>query len=164
MKRFFCMCLLGMFPLGVVAEEAPATVTLKSLSARVAADLAMAALKDCDKKGYKTAVAVVGRDGNLLAFVRDPLAGPHTIDVSYQKGYAAASFQTPTLQMSELRFLSHAPRVLIAGGAVPISIGGEFYGSVSVAGAPPRKVQGDIDDECARAGIEAVRETIEFAE
>lgn len=147
-----------------LAAQEPVSVSVRSLNSHLAVQMAMAALKSCTAKGYKTAVAVVDRGGNLLAFVRDPLAGPHTIDVSYQKAYAAASFQTATLEMRDLSMLSHAPRVLVAGGGLPISIAGEFYGGLAVAGAPPRKVQGDIDAECAQAGIDAITETLEFAQ
>lgn len=31
-------------------------------------------------------------------------------------------------------------------------------------GAPAEKISGDVDDACARAGIDAIREDIEFAE
>jgi uncharacterized protein GlcG (DUF336 family) len=35
---------------------------------------------------------------------------------------------------------------------------------VGISGAPAKKISGDVDDECARAGIEAIREAIEFSE
>ncbi len=160
----YWMAVLALLPLWAQAEDQAVTVTVRSLTTQVANDMALAALADCDKKGYKTAVAVVGRDGHMLAFVRDPLAGPHTVDVSYEKAYAAASFQSPTLEMREMEPLNFAPRVMLVGGGVPIDIGGNFYGAIGVSGAPPRKVLGDIDDECARAGIDALREVIEFAQ
>ena len=72
--------------------------------------------------------------------------------------------QERLLEMREMEPLNFAPRVMLVGGGVPINIGGNFYGAIGVSGAPPRKVLGDIDDECARAGIDAVREAIEFAE
>jgi uncharacterized protein GlcG (DUF336 family) len=56
------------------------------------------------------------------------------------------------------------PDALIFGGGLPINIGGYFYGGVGVSGAPEKKEPGDIDDECAKAGIEAVAEEIELGE
>ena len=47
---------------------------------------------------------------------------------------------------------------------MPINIGGYFYGGVGVAGAPEEKTPGDVDDECAAAGIAAVAEEIEFGD
>lgn len=145
------------------AEENP-VVTTKSLSLLAANRMAVAAAQACEAMGYKVGVAVVDRGGNLLAFVRDPLAGPHTIDVATQKAYASASFQTPTLAMGDMAMLNHAPRVLLVGGGVPVEIGGVFYGGIGVSGAPRREVAGDVDDDCARAGIEAIRTEIEFAQ
>ncbi len=139
-------------------------VTTKSLSLDAANRMAVAAAGACEEMGYTVGVAVVDRGGNLQAFVRDPLAGPHTIDVAIQKAYASASFQTPTLAMGDMATLNHAPRVLLVGGGVPIEIGGVFYGGIGVSGAPRREVAGDVDDDCARAGIEAVRADIEFTQ
>ena len=146
-----------------VADDA-LVVTTQSLSLTAANRMAVAAAGACEKRGYTVGVAVVDRGGNLQAFVRDPLAGPHTIDVAIQKAYAAASFQTPTLAMGDMPTLNHAPRVLLVGGGVPVEVGGVFYGGIGVSGAPRREVAGDVDDECARAGIEAVRADIEFTQ
>ena len=146
------------------ASAGELVVTTKSLSLDAANRMAVAAAEACEKMGYTVGVAVVDRGGNLQAFVRDPLAGPHTIDVAIQKAYASASFQTPTLAMGDMPTLNHAPRVLLVGGGVPVEIGGVFYGGIGVSGAPRREIAGDVDDECARAGIEAVRADIEFTQ
>jgi len=37
-----------------------------------------------------------------------------------------------------------------------------MYGPVGISGAPREKIAGNIDHECTLAGIEAVREEIEF--
>lgn len=139
-------------------------VTLQGLSLETANRMAVAAAEACAEMGYTVGVAVVDRGGNLQAFVRDPLAGPHTIDVAIQKAYTANSFQTPTLAMGDMAALNHAPRVLLIGGGVPVEAGGLHLGGIGVSGALRRKVTGDVDDECARAGIEAVRTDIEFAQ
>lgn len=148
------------------AGEAEPFVTTRVLSLDAANRLALGAADACGKRGYQVAVAVVDRSGGLLAFARDPLAGSHTIDVSIGKAYAAASFQTSTTQMQEPRFagLRSAPKVMLVGGGLPVRIGGHIYGAVGVSGAPAQKTTGDIDQECAQAGIEAIRESIEFAQ
>ncbi|MDH5183127.1 MAG: heme-binding protein [Gammaproteobacteria bacterium] len=140
------------------------TVTTKSLSMHLANQLAVAASDTCTKQGYQVAVAVVDRSGNLLAFARDPLSGHHTIAVSQGKAYTAATFQSRTLTMQDNQQLRGAPGVLLIGGGVPIRIGGNFYGAVGVSGAPAKKVTGDVDEGCANAGIDAIREAVEFAE
>lgn len=63
-----------------------------------------------------------------------------------------------------LEHLKNAPGFLLLGAGVPVQIGGHFYGAIGVSGAPAEKISGDVDDACARAGIDAIREDIEFAE
>lgn len=140
------------------------TVSTKSLSMMLANQLAVSAANACHKQGYQVAVAVVDRSGNLLAFVRDPLSGHHTIAVSQGKAYTAATFQSRTLTMQDNQQLRGAPGVLLIGGGVPIRIGGHFYGAVGVSGAPAKKITGDVDEGCANKGIRAIREAVEFAD
>lgn len=167
MKRILAAALCAgplSLPSGTAGAADELVVTTKSLSLTAANRMVVAAADACASMGYKVGVALVDRGGNLQAFVRDPLAGAHTVDVATQKAYAAASFQTATLEMGEQVMLNHAPRVLLVGGGVPIEIGGVFYGGIGVSGAPGRERQGDVDDECARAGIDAMRADIEFTQ
>jgi uncharacterized protein GlcG (DUF336 family) len=143
------------------AEE-PVQVTIRSLSAPIASQLANAAYADCTARGFQVAVAVVARDGSLLAFVRNPLAGPHTIEVSQRKAYTSATFKAPTTQLMGREFMRDIPGALLIGGGLPINVGGYFYGAVGVSGAPTEKKPGDVDDACAEAGIQAVSEDIEM--
>ena len=143
------------------AEDKP-YVTLRSLTAPLATQLALAAYEDCTAKGYHVAAAVVGRDGRLLAMVRSPLSGVHTIKVSEGKAFTAATFRAATTQLMGRDFMRDIPGALIWGGGLPINIGGYFYGGVGVAGAPEKENPGDVDDECAAAGIAAVAEEIEL--
>lgn len=149
---------------GAVSAEEKGYVQTRSLSMGLAAKLALEAAMDCTGKGYQVAVAVVDRTGNLLALVRNPLAGHHTIEVSQRKAYTAATYQTPTSALRESQHLRFTPNVILLGGGLPILVGGQFYGAVAVSGAPARKVAGDEDEACARTGIEKIRETLEFAD
>lgn len=103
--------------------------------------------------------AVVGRDGNLIAFLRNPLSDPHTVDVSIHKATSSASLQASTSSMKSRTDLNYAPGILLIVGGVPMSIGGNFYGGAAVAGADP-----EIDEKCVETGIKAVQETLEFSE
>ena len=102
---------------------------------------------------------MVGRDGNLLAFLRNPLSGPHTVLVSQRKAFSAATLQAPTSAMKSRPDLRFAPGILLIVGGVPISVAGKFYGGAAVAGAEP-----EIDEKCAQAGVAAVQEILEFAD
>jgi len=141
---------------------APASVQIRSLSFETAQRLALGAAQACRRQGFQVAAAVVDRSGRLLAFARDPLAGAHTIAVSQAKAYSAATFQTPTSQMAVRESLRAAPGVLLVGGGLPVRVGGYFYGAVGVSGAPAERRTGDRDEACARAGIDTVREALEF--
>ena len=139
-------------------------VTTRVLTAATANQVAVIAEQTCRKKGYQVSVAVVDRYGNLLAFIRDPLSGAHTINVSQSKAYTAATFQGATIELAErLKFLKDTPGISLVGGGVPIRVAGYMYVAVGISGAPREKIPGDIDDACARAGIDAVRDALEFA-
>ena len=144
---------------GVIAAEEPAIFELRALSPRVAHDIVLAAVQDCTRRGYKVSASVVDRNGNLAAFLRNPLSGPHTVKVSQRKAFTAATTQMSTAQLSSRPDLNFAPDMLLIVGGLPISFNGHFYGGVAVAGATP-----EIDEVCAKAGIEAVSDTMNFVE
>ncbi|KPK38374.1 MAG: hypothetical protein AMJ69_08525 [Gammaproteobacteria bacterium SG8_47] len=162
--RLFAATLLAALGAAVPAQAEQAWVGTRVLSFELAQRLAVEAAQACRKQGYQVAVAVVDRSGTLLAFARDPLAGPHTVAVSQGKAYAAATFQTPTTEMMDNEHLRHAPDVLLIGGGLPVRVAGHMYGAVGVSGAPAQKRTGDVDEACAQAGIDAIRESLEFAE
>lgn len=159
-RRLYSIILLLFGPFSVAnAFELPPMVLLESLSPNVANKIVVASVAECSKRGYKVSAAVVGRDGNLMAFLRDPYAGPHTILVSQRKAYSAATLQARTSQMKSRPDLNFAPGILLIVGGVPIKFNGRFYGGVAVAGARP-----EIDEQCADAGIEAIKDIMEFVE
>ncbi|MBL4690646.1 MAG: heme-binding protein [Rhodospirillales bacterium] len=141
------------------AEGEKPFMPLRFLSPELATQAVAAAVGDCTKRGYKVSAAVVDRAGNLAAFLRNPLSGPHTIKVAQRKAFSSATLQAPTSQMSSRADLSFAPGILLIVGGVPINVGGNFYGGVAVAGAEPK-----IDEECAQTGVDAITETLEFAD
>lgn len=165
MKKTPLALLAGLLAATAMAEQ-QAFVTTRTLSLASAVQLANTTVESCRQKGYQIAVAVTDRSGNPLVLLRDPLAGHHTIEVARRKAYSAATFQAPTLELQGGRMgaLQHTENVLLIGGGVPIRVAGHVYGAVGVSGAPAEKVMGDIDDQCARDGIAAIAEALEFAE
>ena len=142
-----------------------ALVTYKSLSPELALDLARAALGECRKRGYQAAVAVVDRFGVTQVMLRDRFAGAHTPATAAGKAWTAASFRTNTTELvaTTQPGMPHAglrnlPGAVILGGGLVIEAGGSLVGAVGVSGAPG----GDADDACAKAGIEAVRDKLDF--
>ena len=151
--------------LSTPARAQDALVTFKSLSPELALNLARAALADCQKRGYQVAVAVVDRFGVTQVILRDRFAGPHTPATAAGKGWTAVSFRTNTLELAAASkegmpqsAVRQLPGAVILGGGVMIEAGGSLVGGVGVSGAPG----GEADEACAKAGIEAVRDKLEF--
>lgn len=157
---------LALLLLGAASARAQdALVTYKSISPDAALELARAALGECRKRGYQAAVAVSDRSGIPLVMLRDRFAGAHTGRTAVDKAWTAVTFRTnttdlvaasqPGMPQAGLRQL---PRAVILGGGVVIEAQGSLVGAVGVSGAPG----GDADDACAKAGIEAVRDKLDF--
>ena len=146
-------------PFYLFSIEKEPTVHLRLLNSQIAHEIVSAAVEDCTQKGYLVSAAVVDRNGNLVAFLRNPLSSPHTIKVSQRKAFSSATLRAKTSEMSFRRDLNFAPDILLIVGGIPIQFVGNFYGGVAVAGAKP-----EIDEQCAQAGIEAVSEIMEFAD
>ena len=139
-------------------------VSMRALTPEMANKVAVSAAQACRKQGYQVAVAVVDRAGNLLAFLRDPLSGAHTIAVSQRKAYTSATYQVASGEMLGNQEMRFTPGVILLRGGLPIRVAGQFYGAVGVSGAPAKKKVGDADEECAQAGINAIKDALEFAE
>jgi uncharacterized protein GlcG (DUF336 family) len=145
------------------AEEA--LVTYKSLSPELALDLARAALADCRKRGFQVTVAVVDRFGITQVLLRDRFAGPHTLSTATGKAWTAVSFRTSTAELNAMSQpgsiqagIRNLPGAVIIGGGLTVEAGGSLLGAVGVSGAPG----GDADEACAKAGIDAVRDRLDF--
>lgn len=167
MEKVLLSTLLSLTVAALAMAETPPVVRIPTLSAPMAMELARATYDDCAARGFRVAVAVVGRDGRLVAFLRNPDAGPHTIETARGKAYSANTFRAPTtnLQAGENRVLMRdIPGALLIGGGLPINLGGFHYGAVGVSGAPSEKTPGDIDDACALTGIEAIADEVEMAD
>jgi len=140
-------------------------VTYKMLSPEIALDSARAALAECRKRGYQVAVAVVDRFGVTQVMLRDRFAGAHTPATAAGKAWTAASFRTDTSALMAISQpgmpqagLRNLPGAVILGGGMIIEGGGSMVGALGVSGAPG----GDADDACAKAGIEAIRDRLDF--
>jgi len=157
--------LAAIFACAPVAYGQDATVAFRALTPETALSAAQAALMKCRNSGWQVAVAVVDRAGITQVLLRDRFAGAHTPYTAAGKAWTAASFRTETGALSRLSQpgepqsgIRHLPGVVAIGGGMPIEAQGSILGAIGVSGAP----SGDSDDRCASAGIEAIRERIEF--
>jgi uncharacterized protein GlcG (DUF336 family) len=136
-----------------------------SLTPDAALKAARAALETCRKNGHQAAVSVNDRAGNALVMLRDRFAGPHTVDTAINKAYTAVTFKLDTTNFARYTqageaasAVRHLPRVVAIGGGIPIESAGSIVGSIGVSGAPG----GDADEVCAKAGIAAIRDDLDF--
>jgi uncharacterized protein GlcG (DUF336 family) len=159
---------VGFVLLALVAgptQAQDATHAVKVLTPETALKAAQAALKKCRDDGFQVAVAVVDRSGVTQVMLRDRLAGPHTVTMAEDKAWTAVSFRTPTGDLAKATQpgspqsgIRNRPRVAAVAGGLLIEADGALVGGIGVSGAPG----GDRDDVCAKAGIAAIRDSLQF--
>jgi uncharacterized protein GlcG (DUF336 family) len=146
------------------AEDQPLLINIKRMSMETALRIAQAAIKECRKQGVQVAVTVIDRGGHAQAVLRDVLAPDVTLTISKQKAYTAMAFNATTSSL-EGRFKSpfsvgKVEGLVMSPGGVPIQVGGTLLGGVGVSGAP----SGEVDEKCAKAGVDDVAGDLELAE
>jgi uncharacterized protein GlcG (DUF336 family) len=158
------LLLAGAMPADARAQV-PAGYSVRFMTPETALKAAQAALSSCRAQGSQVAVAVVDRSGLPQVLLRDRFAGAHTVEMAIQKAWTAASFRVDTGELGQqtqagrpMSGIRALPRVIAAGGGVPIDEGGTLWGAIGVSGGPG----GDADESCARAGIKAVADDLAF--
>lgn len=146
------------------ASQTAAPLAVRDMSMGLANAIALGVIEQCRKDGFQVSATVVNRAGQVMAVLRDDMAGPHTLDSSRRKAYSAASFKTTTTVLGER--VSAAPTapgsvkdindIVVLAGGVPITVGGAVIGAVGVGGAPT----GTADEVCAKAGIAKVADAL----
>ena len=143
--------------------HAQAVRTEKNMSMELANQIAAASVAACTANGYAVTATVVDRAGSVRAVQRADNAGPHTLGASQQKAYTSASAKNTTLAMMEgaqknpaAANLVYIPCYLLLGGGVPVKVGNEVIGAVGIGGAPG----GHLDEQCAMAALEKVKDSL----
>lgn len=132
----------------------------KRLMMESALKMAQATIAECRKKGIQVGVTIVDRNGQPQVMLRDVLAPFLTVEVSMKKAYTAAMFtaKTSALTRQAQSPLAHMDNMMFGAGGIPLQAGGEMYGGIGVSGAP----DGKVDEECAEAGFEAIKDDLEM--
>ena len=162
-KLWLALLLAPLIAMPARAEEG--LVTFKSMTVDLALALARAALTDCQKQGYQVSVAVVDRFGVTQVLLRDRFAGAHTVPTATGKAWTAVSFRTNTGELvaatqpgSPQAGVRNLPNATIIAGGVMVEAAGTLVGAIGVSGAPG----GDNDETCAKAGIAAIGDKLDF--
>lgn len=164
-KTITYMIFMGLALCAMPASAQEATFSTRSLTLETAQKAAQAALKKCRDDGFQVAVAVVDRGGLTQVMLRDRFAGPHTPRMAADKAWSAVTFRTNTAELDRVtqpgmpqNGIRNRPRVVAVAGGMIIEGAGSLLGGIGVSGAPG----GDRDDLCARAGIAAIQDSIDF--
>jgi uncharacterized protein GlcG (DUF336 family) len=149
----------------VPAHAAEGVITYKSLAPDIAFDLARSALQQCRKDGYQVAIVVTDRFGAPLVELRDVYTPVAALDIAKGKAWTAVTFTRNTSDFVKAlkdgtigAGLAGVPGVTPLAGGVVIEAAGSLLGAVGVAGAPG----GDKDEACAKSGLAAVQDRLEF--
>lgn len=147
------------------ARAAEGIVTYKSLAPDAAFTVAKTALEKCRKDGYQVAVVVLDRFGAPLASLRDRFTPVAALDIAKGKAWTAVTFTRDTSEFVKAMKdgtigagLASQPNVTPLVGGMVIQSAGSLLGGVGVAGAPG----GDLDEACAKAGMAAIQDQLDF--
>jgi uncharacterized protein GlcG (DUF336 family) len=167
LRKITCMkpSLLSALSIAFLVSQAHAQGLLqtKRISADLANQAVAAAVAKCASQGYVETAVLVDADGVQQAALRGDRAGAHTLDSAFSKAYTAASFKTDTTALVErsktvpvLVNLFKLPNLLLLGGGIVIKVGDEVVGAIGASRAPG----GDLDDACAHAGLDRIKDQL----
>ena len=110
-------------------------------------------------------MVVLDRFGVPLVELRDRYAPVAALDIANGKAWTAVTFTRNTADFVKgikdgtiSAGLAGLPKVTPLVGGLMIEAGGSLLGGVGVAGAPG----GDKDEACAKAGLAAVQDRLDF--
>ena len=163
-KILFAAMGCGFVAAMAVPAYAQDVVTAHRLSPGLAAEAVTEAVASCAKQGYKITAMIVDFDGVEQAMLRGDGAMMTTIDAARDKAYTALMLGAPRNEDSNGAVsqrlganasaggLAKLPHVLLTPGAVVIRSSGEAIAAIGVGGAPG----GDLDEACAKAGLDKI--------
>jgi uncharacterized protein GlcG (DUF336 family) len=133
----------------------PAQISLAE--ARVIIDGAIAFAIDAN---LRMSVVVLDQATNVVSSARMDGAGVQNVHFAEGKAYASAIFRQTTQALADVaktrpdRYFGimnmYPGKVYLVGGGVPLTLEGQFFGAVGVAGLPE-----GVDEKAGRAGIAA---------
>jgi len=139
------------------------TLPTHRIPAALAIEAATETIAACARQGYRETAVVLDADGATIVAVRGDGAGIHTLDSAHDKAYTSVSFKNDTIALAErakgedsIAPLAKLPHVMFFGGGIVIKLGDETIGAIGASGAPGAK----LDDNCARAGLEKIRDRL----
>ena len=140
----------------------PAPPRARGPALDVSIEAAKIAQETCVANGYKTTVTVVDSAGVPVVILSGDGAAERTQAVGLSKTSTTIKYKVPSGEIADRVKTDTAldaevkadPKIGTARrGALPIKIGNEIIGAISVSGAPG----GDKDEVCAQAALDKVK-------
>ena len=136
-------------------------LTITRLNKKEAKTIINGAVKKAQELSVPMCISVVDESGNLIAFERMDGGKIHSIIISQDKAFTAASARKATHEINQAcipgddnhLFGIHTAlggRMCIIGGGLPIVSNGKVVGGIGVSSGSPAQDLG-----CAQAGVEA---------
>lgn len=131
-----------------------------SLTLKDARRMADAAIAESERRGVKTAVAVVDARGDLILVMRIDGARHYYPEMAYGKAMGSALWEEPSRALSQRSGTSSVQqrvnglqggRIVFAPGAIPLIRDGIVVGAIGVGGSGP-----DSDEEIARLASQSL--------
>ena len=136
-------------------------LTINRLNQTEAKTIIDGAVQKANKLGVPMCISVVDESGNLIAFERMDGGKIHSVTISQDKAFTAASARKGTHEFNQACIPGHennlfgihtalGGRMCIVGGGLPIISNGKVVGGIGVSSGSPEQDLG-----CAQAGVEA---------
>jgi len=154
----FATCLAILSSAAIAAETKPA------INLDIAKKMVAACEAKAKQEGWKMNIAIVDDGANLVAFVRMDGAYLGSGMIAQHKAMTSAKFPFSTRQFSEIAFgkegkpgmvpgIANFPGIVTFAGGLPIMTANKVQiGGIGVSGGTS-----DQDEQCAQAGIDAVK-------
>ena len=139
----------------------PAPPRARGPALALAVEAAQTAIAVCLANGYKTTATVVDSAGVPVAMLASDGAAERTQMIGLTKTAATIKYKVPSGDIADRVKTDAAldaevkadPKIGTARrGALPIKVGGEIIGAMSVSGAPG----GEKDEVCTKAGLDKI--------
>ncbi len=139
----------------------PAPPRARGPELALAVEAAQTAIAVCLGNGYKTTATVVDSAGVPVAILSSDGAAERTQMIGLTKTSATIKYKVPSGEIADRVKTDTAldaevkadPKIGTARrGALPIKVGGQIIGALSVSGAPG----GDKDEVCTQAGLDKI--------
>ena len=146
---------------GLQHPPAPPRAAAPGPSLELATTAVRGAVDACAKQGVAIAAAVIDSEGKPRAMMMAE-GSMGSVFVAMRKAVAALTFGIPTselgakVQKDPAMLARLTPIMFITGGGLPIWRGKELIGAIGSSGAHGEGPIGQLDEVCARAGLDAI--------